>query len=211
MNLQSETLIIFIFRLFFGVLFISSSTGKFFNYREFTKAILDYRILPLPVANIYASLLPWIELGISVALFVNFAGILVMAVIFFLILSFNIAIVANLVRQSDLECHCYGVLGNNPVGWGTVVRNFFLLSLALIYITTANLHTNDWLTSWQIDLLVLSSIEIILPVILLIIFGFVSIRLIEESINIGYRSIKIRSRNLLDWNTRVYFLPNLEK
>jgi len=211
MTLQLEIIIALIFRLFFGIIFLSSSIGKFANYGEFKKMVFEYRILPMSVANIYAGLLPWVEFSIGIALFINFARNLIIAAILFLIIGFNIVIIATLMKQRYPDCHCYGVLGNNPIGWGTVTRNFLLLILTVIYATTANPHTGEWLTSWKSDFLVLSSIEIVLPMIMLIIFGFVCIRLIEEFINIGHRSIKIKSRNLLDWNTRVYFLPNLEK
>jgi len=187
--------IVFAIRCFLGLVLLTSAMGKLANRTQFDKAVLDYGILPHRVARVYSAFLPWVELTLSLALFAGIALRLVGFAISVLLLSFIIAIVINLRRGRVLGCHCYGILSAHTIGWGIVVRNAILLVLAISLLMVASnaLSLIDWRNSWEHDRLLLSSIDSWIPLSLLLAFGFVTLRLIEEGVNLSFRISRLET------------------
>jgi len=156
---------------------------------------LDYDILPSGVARVYSVVLPWTELTLALALIMGLALRLVACVIAALLISFVIAIVINLRRSRILECHCYGVLSATTIGWGTVVRDVVLLALAIILFALAPniISPMNWFSNLKQDVLLFFSVNTVLPLGLLVAFGFLTLRLIEEGVNLGHRVSQPRS------------------
>lgn len=76
-----------------------------------------------------------------------------------------------------------------------VVRDTVLLLLATTLVIGAPnaLSSIEWLSSRQIDYMLLSSVEGVLPIALLLAFGFVVLRLVEQGTDLGYRLLQIKS------------------
>ena len=49
-------------RIVLGFIFIFASIEKIAQPEEFAKAITNYRLLPTPAVNLFAIVLPWVEL-----------------------------------------------------------------------------------------------------------------------------------------------------
>lgn len=179
-------------RFILGLIFLTSAFGKFFHLPQFNQAVVEYDILPPNLARFYGALLPWLEIFIAsvllVGVWLRIAGIGAA----FLLLSFTVAVGSNLKRNRVLECHCYGILNSSKIGWGIVIRNVLLVVFALfLSITSPNDSLNYGYTSF------LSSMDFVIPLSLLVSFGFVILRLVEEAGNAGHGAIQLR-RELRD-------------
>src|SRR5206468_12889863 len=64
---------------------------------------------------------------------------------------FIAAIVMNLARGRTPDCHCFGTLHSEPVGWTTVVRNALLAGMAGVVAWRGPSHAGpgfaDWISS----------------------------------------------------------------
>ena len=86
-----------------------------------------------------------------------------------LLFVFTVAIVVNLARGRNPECHCFGQLHSTPVGWSTVARNLALLAFATVVIAqgrgNSGLSALDWLgdlKGGEILTLVLSAVLVLM-------------------------------------------------
>lgn len=180
-------LFVFVIRMFLGAIFLSSALSKLYRRDQFEKAVLDYAILPMPMARVYTFLLPWIELAVGLLFLMGFALHLAAFMALFLLVSFILALIVNLKRNRSIKCHCSGLLGNNDISWGTVIRNMVLLTLTGILIATApdSLSWSQWLNNWQSDILLLSSANLLLLASFLLVFGFVVLVLIDRVLSLN--------------------------
>jgi hypothetical protein len=89
-------------------------------------------------------LLPWLEIGIGLAFLAGFMMPLASTTAILLFLSFLAAILINLHRGREIECSCYGIAGTRLIGWGSVVRNLLLISLAILLVWLSSQHTSNW-------------------------------------------------------------------
>lgn len=176
-----------VIRIFLGLVFLLSALGKLRQYTLFERAVLDYKILPTLTARAYARSLPWTELVVGLLFLLNFALHLAVFIAFILLVSFILAIVINLRANRFPKCHCYGFLGNNQIGWGTVIRNLILLLLTgiLSYLAPNTLSWSQWLSSWQDDLLMLSSVDSFLLTSFVLGFAIISLVLVERILSLG--------------------------
>ncbi len=122
-------------RVILGFIFIFAAIEKIAQPEEFAKAILNYRLLAVPAVNIFAIILPWVELlaGLFILL-----GLLVRGSSFlltFLLSLFGLAIAISLVRGLDISCGCFGTSDVRKVGWTTLGEDILMLvgSLLLYY------------------------------------------------------------------------------
>ncbi len=102
-----QRIIILVFRIGLGVLFVYASLDKIWNPGLFAKNIANYRILPLPLLHITAIILPWLELLCGLALIINrfkrTANILIGSMLLF----FTLAIFSAMARGLDINCGCF--------------------------------------------------------------------------------------------------------
>ena len=102
--------LIFALRLALGGIFIASSIGKFQYQTEFTDAVLSYDILPIGLAEFYASALPWAELFIGCSLVLGIFSLFASALSIPLIVSFLIANIYSFFHSVEDPCGCLGKL-----------------------------------------------------------------------------------------------------
>ncbi|MBU0558887.1 MAG: DoxX family membrane protein [Bacteroidetes bacterium] len=114
-----------------GIVFIFASLDKIANPGDFAVAIVNYKIIPLSLVNIFAIVIPWLEL---------FCGILILFgeyikessfIISSLLLVFVVMIAAAVFRNLDIDCGCFGTLDAQKVGLTKIVENVVLLLLSV--------------------------------------------------------------------------------
>ncbi len=117
-------------RLLLAIVFVVAGLAKLADRTGTRKAIVDFGV-PAPLATPLALCLPFLELGVAIALL--FAGSAWWGALgaLALLLLFIAAIVYNLARGRRPDCHCFGQLHSEPVGWQTLIRNGILAAIAV--------------------------------------------------------------------------------
>lgn len=116
--------------LILGVTLLLAGLSKLRSPAAFAAGVMEYKILPVPLAHWYARLLPFVEVGVGMLLI---AGIWINQLAFIsalMFLSFAIAVSVNLLRKRQLSCFCFGS-GSSSIGWHTISRIILLLSLSI--------------------------------------------------------------------------------
>ncbi len=75
---------------------------------------------------------PWIEITIGAALIAQWQRRASAVSAGFVLVSFTVLIMANLLRGRRPQCACFGTWSTRRLGWGHVVRNVALLALAAV-------------------------------------------------------------------------------
>jgi putative oxidoreductase len=119
-------------RLVLGFLFVFASTEKIAQPEEFAKAILNYHLLPIPLVNVFAIVLPWVELVAGLlllsGLFVRGSSLLLT----FLLSLFTLAISISIARGLDISCGCFGTSVARRAGWSTLAEDVLMLAGSLV-------------------------------------------------------------------------------
>lgn len=141
----SNRFFLLVVRLVLGFLFVFASIEKIAQPEEFARAILNYHLLPIPVVNLFAIVLPWAEL---VAGLLMLFGLLVRGSSFLLALLlslFALAISISIFRGLDISCGCFGTSVAREVGWSALGEDVLMLAgSVLLYFfpsTTLSLET----------------------------------------------------------------------
>lgn len=115
-----------------GVLMAWAGLAKIGNLHGFAEQLHNFRMMPVPVENLIAMSLPWIELLAALALIFGVrarAGALLSAL---LLGVFTIAVFVAMGRGLDIECGCFGTSDATRVGWGKIGQNLAMLALAVV-------------------------------------------------------------------------------
>ncbi len=117
-------------RLVIGGIFIFWSIGKINDPSKFVEEIMNYRMLPEFIVNIFALVLPWVEL---ISGFLLVLGVRVKAgsaVISGLLIMFIIAIITAMARNLNIGCGCF-TESAQKVGWPKLGEDLLMLTGAL--------------------------------------------------------------------------------
>jgi len=117
-------------RFYLGVLFIYAGMSKIPSPAEFAEALAFYRIAPYWSVNFLAVALPWIEFVCGLFLFIGLRTRTVTCVISFLLVTFTIAILINMIRQTPIGCGCFGD-SSLRISWWDVLRDLICLLFAV--------------------------------------------------------------------------------
>lgn len=129
---------IFLLRLFVGGVFIYASIDKIAHPAQFAHAIENYRILPHFFVNIFAIILPWVELVAGLLLISGVWSGASALLISGLLAMFIIAIMAGLMRGLDISCGCFTTTGGQKIGLTLIIKDVVLLLITIhIYLTDA--------------------------------------------------------------------------
>jgi len=100
-------------QLALGVIFIVASLPKIADPPSFAHMIYNYKIVPWPLINAMALVMPWLELLCGVALILGIwkgpAGSILAA----MLVVFIVAISINLIRGHAIDCGCFNVSDAN--------------------------------------------------------------------------------------------------
>jgi uncharacterized membrane protein YphA (DoxX/SURF4 family) len=132
LSLLNNYYTVLVFRLILGGIFIYASLDKIAHPEQFAKIVYNYKILPHSLINIFAIILPWVELLCGLFLI---AGIFVessSAILSLLLISFVIALSANFLRGMDVNCGCFSTdPKGKEEGAVLLLRDFVLLAIGL--------------------------------------------------------------------------------
>ncbi len=92
-----------------GIFFVVAALPKLADPPSFAHMVYNYRLLPGPLVNLFALVLPWLELLSGVALLLGVWSRTGAAVLGVLVLLFVAAISVNLLRGNAIECGCFDV------------------------------------------------------------------------------------------------------
>jgi uncharacterized membrane protein YphA (DoxX/SURF4 family) len=92
-----------------GAIFIAAALPKVTDPPSFAHMIYNYRILPAPLINITALVMPWVEIFAGLALIVGVWKAAARNLIAAMLVIFIIAISINLLRNNAIDCGCFDV------------------------------------------------------------------------------------------------------
>jgi len=134
-------------RLLLAAVFAVAALAKLGDRRGARQALVDFGV-PMALAPALAVLLPPSELAIAVALVVVpwawYGAVGALA----LLGLFTAAIVVSLARGRRPDCHCFGQVSSGPIGWGTLVRNIILVSLAAFVVWAGRVNAGPSAVGW---------------------------------------------------------------
>ena len=136
-----------VLRLTLGLIFLVSAITKLRDPAAFVRGVLEYRVLPRPLARVYGWLLPFVELGAGLLLLSGFIQAVAAGLAVLMLVSFAIAVSINAVRGRPAPCHCFGQASESRIGWHTVVRDLALLLPAiwlLLTVASGSRDAVDW-------------------------------------------------------------------
>jgi len=119
-------IISFILRIVLGVVFIYAAIGKIEDPTSFSKEIANYRLFPMPIANIFAIFIPWVELIIGTFLVfgLKIRTITLWAVV--LLVSFTLLVSYAWAIGLNINCGCFSH-HIEYVGLKKVLENLLLI------------------------------------------------------------------------------------
>ncbi len=96
-------------QLALGLLFVVAALPKLADPPSFAHMIYNYRLLPGTLVNVFALVLPWLELLAGVALLLGLWTRASAALTGLLLVVFVGAVSVNLLRGNAIECGCFDV------------------------------------------------------------------------------------------------------
>jgi Methylamine utilisation protein MauE len=119
-------------RLCVGGVFVMSGMGKFLDKPGTEASMARYLFLPRGSGKFIATFFPPLELAIGVALIFGLLTRLASVGAILLFALFTGLIIYDLARGKTESCHCFGKLSDDKLTPVAVVRNVFLMLLALL-------------------------------------------------------------------------------
>lgn len=138
-NILSNDLLTLICRLIFGGVFIYASLDKIVHPDQFARIVYNYHLVPGWGVNLFALMLPMMELiaGVFLIIGIFYEGsrnlLLLLSVVFVA------AIGINVIRGVNLECGCFTVSsGAKKAGLMLILRDFlFLIPGVVLWLSTS--------------------------------------------------------------------------
>lgn len=128
-------IIVILFRLLLGVVFIWASIHKILNPYAFALNVATYQILPLKLINLFSIILPWVELGTGILIIIGLFTREVALIIANMTLMFIIALLIALHKELQIECGCFASEeASHQIGWDLVIRDIALLVVSFYVI-----------------------------------------------------------------------------
>lgn len=142
-NKYKET-IIGVIRIFLGMLFLYAAIDKIFYPARFAEVIYHYKILPIPMINFFAIIIPWIEIGIGISLIFNQFAEVTSFILVILTIAFVIMIASAMVRGLNIECGCFSLESKSSyVGWKRILEDLLLIAAGLlVFIDSIKIKNN---------------------------------------------------------------------
>ncbi len=119
-------------RLTLGGLLILAAITKLTDRAAFRTAVAEYKLLPHALEAPFAAALPVVELLLGALLLAGLGTAIAAWAAVPVFLSFSIAIGVNMARGRELDCHCFGSVQSEPIGWPSLIRSSALVIASLI-------------------------------------------------------------------------------
>ncbi len=92
-----------------GAIFIIAALPKIADPPSFAHMIYNYRLVPSPLINISALVMPWVELLAGLALILGAWKAAARTVVAIMLAVFIVAISINFFRDNAIDCGCFNV------------------------------------------------------------------------------------------------------
>lgn len=125
-------------RLMLGGLLGLAAFTKLTDLEAFRTAVAEYGLLPGSLERPFAAVLPIIELTLSAMLLLGLGTVFAATIAVPVFLSFSFAIGVNMARGRDLDCHCFGSVQSEPIGWPVLLRSITFAFAAFIVVLGAS-------------------------------------------------------------------------
>src|SRR5262245_58204997 len=112
-------------RVVLAAVFGIAGIAKFFDLKGSEKAMKGFG-LPDVLAKPFSIILPAIEIFIAYLLLSEFRWYGAVGALILLSL-FILGMIGQIVRGNKPDCHCFGQLYSEPVGYSSLIRNILLL------------------------------------------------------------------------------------
>ncbi|GAC1349544.1 MAG: hypothetical protein NVSMB27_23690 [Ktedonobacteraceae bacterium] len=183
-------ILLLVARFLLAVVFMVSGLAKLFDLSGSQKAMKDFG-LPTVLAAPLGALLPFVELAVAVALIPaasawwGATGALALVLIFIAGISYNLA------QGRKPDCHCFGQLQSEPIGWSTVVRNVIIAAVAGIVTWRGQVDAGPSMVAWVATLTVAQDIELGIGIVLVVLVALESWVLLEAMRQIGRLLVRV--------------------
>lgn len=130
-SILANPYLVLVTRCILGCVFVFAAVDKIVAPDAFAESVFAYGIVPYPMINLFALIIPWLELICGIFLV---AGVSLRAssfLISILLLFFIVAIVIALSQNLNIDCGCFGKDHATPVSWMKVLEDICLLLLGL--------------------------------------------------------------------------------
>ena len=117
-------------QLAIGLLMGWAALAKLVDLPAFAHEVHNFQILPVPLENLVAMVLPWIELVAALSLVLRVRPRAGAVVTTGLMAVFTVAVAAALVRGLNIECGCFGTSSASRVGVAKLVQNLVMLAVS---------------------------------------------------------------------------------
>jgi methylamine dehydrogenase accessory protein MauD len=134
-------------RLLVAAVFVVAGVAKLIDRGGSRQAVMDFG-LPAGLAAPIGLLLPVAEITVAVALILTATAWWGALGALLLLLAFMGGIAVNLAQGKTPDCHCFGQLHSEPIGWSTVVRNVVLSLIALFVLIAGYGHPGPDAVAW---------------------------------------------------------------
>jgi uncharacterized membrane protein YphA (DoxX/SURF4 family) len=116
-------------RIILGALFLEASWDKILHPARFAEDVANYAILPPLLVNLWALVLPWLEMIAGLSLILGLLSRSSALVLSALLVSFIIVISINIARGAEIDCGCFGA--GEELGWISLFRDLLFLAMGI--------------------------------------------------------------------------------
>lgn len=119
-------------RIMLALVFIFAALGKIANQQELADAVAAFKLLPITWTNVFAIILPWVELTVGLALLsgCQLRQAAVLAILMNVV--FIAAASSAMARGLDIQCGCFTLSkAHSSVGWALITRDVLFVVLAV--------------------------------------------------------------------------------
>jgi len=115
-----------------GMVLVLSGLLKLRDIDGFIVGVVEYDVLPVPLARIVGKALPVLEIALGLTIVPPATARVASVAVVVLMTCFCMAVGANLARGRSLACHCFGGKSDEMLGGGTLARLGLMFALGVM-------------------------------------------------------------------------------